>query len=99
MELSNKEKLFLDRLAKRRNLYLLFSLLSAGIAAFLLVYHGLIQQDLNGLRFVIILLLSLAGRAHLRQYRSAVIFHKLILRSFPLTLMAGIYEGPFSINN
>ncbi len=99
MELSNKEKLFLERLARRRDLYLLFSLLSVGIAAFLLVYHGLIQQDLNGLRFVIIVLLSLAGRAHLRQYRSAVIFHKLILRPFSLTIMKGIQEGPFSINN
>ena len=77
MELSNKERLFLDRVARRRNLYLMFSLFSVVIAVFLLVYHGLIRQDLNGLRFVIIVLLSLAGQAHLRQYRSAVIFHKL----------------------
>jgi len=77
MELNNKEQFFLDRVVRRKNLYLVFSLSSGVIAAFLLVYHGLIMHDLNVERFVIILLLLLTGRAHLRQYRSAVILHKL----------------------
>lgn len=47
------------------------------IAAFFLVYHGLIMHDLNALRFVIVILLLLSGRSHLKQYRSAVIFSKL----------------------
>ncbi len=77
MELTNREKLFLVRVAKRKNLYLIFSILSVIIAVFLLIFHGLIMRDINALRFIIIILLLLAGRAHLRQYRSAIIFHKL----------------------
>lgn len=79
MELTDKEKLFLVRVARRKNMYLIVSLLSVIIAVFLLVYHGLIKGDINALRFVIIILILLAGRAHLRQYRSAVILHKLKL--------------------
>lgn len=79
MELNNKEKLFLVRVTKRKNLYLTFSILSVIIAVFLLVYYGLIKEDINALRFVIIILILLAGKAHLRQYRSAVILHKLKL--------------------
>lgn len=79
MELNNKEKLFLVRVTKRKNLYLTFSILSVIVAVFLLVYYGLIKEDINALRFVIIILILLAGKAHLRQYRSAVILHKLKL--------------------
>lgn len=77
MELSDKEQLFLARVARWKNLYLIFSILSVIIAAFLFVYHGLFMKDISVLRFIIIILLLLAGRAHLRQYRSAIIFHKL----------------------
>jgi hypothetical protein len=41
------------------------------------VYHGLIVRDMNGPRFVIILLLLLSGRSYLRLYKSAAIFSKL----------------------
>jgi len=36
-----------------------------------------IRGDLNPLRFVIVILLLLSGRSHLRQYKSALIFNKL----------------------
>lgn len=78
MQLTGKERLFMERTARRKNLFLAFSLLSTAVAAFLLLYHGLVAKDLNALRFVIILLLLLAGRAHLRQYRSAIILNKLL---------------------
>ena len=52
--LSNKEKLFLTRLAKRKNLYFTFSFLSVIIAVFLLVYHGLLVKypavELRGIK-------------------------------------------------
>jgi hypothetical protein len=65
MQLTGKERLFMERTARRKNLFLAFSLLSTAVATFLLLYHGLIAKDLDALRFVIIILL-LAGRAHLR---------------------------------
>lgn len=76
-ELTDKERLFMDRVIRRKKLSLVFSVLSVMIAAFFLVYHGLIMHDLNALRFVIVLLLLLSGRSHLKQYRSAVVFSKL----------------------
>lgn len=78
MQLTGKERLFMERTARRKNLFLAFSILSTAVAAFLLLYHGLVTKDLNALRFVIVLLLLLAGRAHLRQYRSAIILNKLL---------------------
>jgi hypothetical protein len=79
MEFTDKEKLFLSRVAKQKNLYLTFCIASVIIAVFLLIYYGLIMRDITGTRFVIIILLLLAGRAHLRQYRSALILHKVKL--------------------
>lgn len=76
-ELTDKEKSFLRRTAKRKNLFLAFSVLSVVVAAVFLVYHGLIIRDLNALRFVLVILLLLSGRSHLRQYKSALIFSKL----------------------
>jgi hypothetical protein len=67
----------LRRTAKRKNLFLTFSVLSVVVAAVFLVYHGLIIRDLNALRFVLVILLLLSGRSHLRQYKSALIFSKL----------------------
>lgn len=78
MQLTGKERLFMERTARRKNLFLAFSLLSTAAAAFLLLYHGLVAKDLDALRFVIIILLLLVGRAHLRQYRSAIILNKLL---------------------
>ena len=77
IELTDSEKAFLARTVRRKNLWLTFSLLSVAVALLFIVYHGLIAKDLNGLRFVIVILLLLSGRGHMRQYRSAVIFSKL----------------------
>jgi uncharacterized membrane protein len=77
MELTDKEKSLLDRIARQKNLYLAFSFISVVIAVILLVYYGLLIKNINGLNFVVIILVLLAGRAHLRQYRSAVLLHKL----------------------
>ena len=77
IELTDSKRLFMVRVMKRKNRSLAFSLLSVMIAAFFLIYHGLIMQDFNALRFVIAILLLLSGRSHLKQYRSAVIFNKL----------------------
>ncbi len=77
MELSDKEKSLLDRIARQKNLYLAFSIISVFIAVVLLVYYGFVIKNINSMKFVLIILILLAGRAHLRQYRSAVILHKL----------------------
>jgi hypothetical protein len=77
MELTEKEKSFLVRTAKRKKLFLTSSVLSVLVAAAFVVYHGLIVGDLNAMRFVIVILLLLSGRSHLRQYKSALIFSKL----------------------
>ncbi len=79
MELTNSEKKLVDRIAGQKQLYLTFSIISVVIAVLLLVYYGLIAKDFNSLRFVIVLLVLLSGRAHMRQYRSALIIHKLKL--------------------
>jgi hypothetical protein len=75
--LTEQEKKFLIRAAKRRILFLLSSMVTVLVAVSFLVYHGLIAKDMSGPRFIIILLLLLSGRSYLRLYRSAVIFNKL----------------------
>ena len=75
--LTDQEKKFLNRAARRRSLFLLSSIATVVVALTFLVYHGLILKDMNGPRFVIILLLLLSGRSYLRLYKSATIFSKL----------------------
>ena len=75
--LTEHEKKFLTRAARRRSLFLLSSIATVLVAVTILVYHGLIMKDMNGSRFVIILLLLLSGRSYLRLYKSATIFSKL----------------------
>jgi hypothetical protein len=77
MGLSDKEKMFLGNIARRKNLYLTFSIISVLVAVMLLVYHGLIMREMNSIRVLLIILILLTGKAHLRQYRSAVILFKL----------------------
>jgi hypothetical protein len=77
IKLTDSEKAFLERMAKRKKLWLVFSVVSVAVAIAFFVYHALIVKDFNMLRFVVLLLLLLTGRSHLRQYRSAVIFSKL----------------------
>jgi hypothetical protein len=81
--LTDQEKKFLGRAARRRRLFLLSSITTVVVAGTILVYHGLILRDMNGLRFVIILLLLLSGRSYLRLYKSATIFSKLRLEPAP----------------
>ena len=79
MELNDSEKELVDRIAGQKKLYLTFSIVSVLIAVMLLVYYGLIIKNINSLRIVIVVLVLLSGRAHMRQYRSALIIHKLKL--------------------
>ncbi len=76
-ELTETDKKFLASAAKRKGLFLLSSVATVVVAAAFLVYHGLLARDMNGPRFVIILLLLLSGRSYLRLYKSAIIFNKL----------------------
>lgn len=75
-ELTEKEKKFLSGAAKRKSLFLISSVATVVVAVSFFVYHGLVAKDMNGPRFVIILLLLLSGRSYLRLYKSAVIFSK-----------------------
>jgi hypothetical protein len=76
-KLTDQEKRFLSRAARRRTLFLLSSIATVVVAVTVLMYHGLIMRDMNSSRFVIILLLLLSGRSYLRLYKSATIFSKL----------------------
>lgn len=76
-ELTETEKNFLNRAAKRKSLFLISSIATVIVAVSFLVYHTLIAKDLNGLRFAVIIILLLSGRTYLRLYKSAVIFSKL----------------------
>lgn len=76
-KLTDQERQFLSRLARRRGLFLLSSIATVVVAVTILVYHGLITKDMNSPRFVIILLLLLSGRSYLRLHKSATIFSKL----------------------
>ncbi len=75
--LTDGERKFLDRTAKRRKLFLVSSIATVAVAASFVLYHGLVVKDMNGLRFVVILLLLLSGRSYLRLYKAAVIFYKI----------------------
>jgi len=75
--LTEQEKTFLCRAAKRKKLFLASSIATVVVALSFLVYHGLIAKDMSGLRFAVIIILLLSGRAYLRLYKSAVIFSKL----------------------
>jgi hypothetical protein len=75
--LMDSERIFLNRAAKRKPLFLVSSIATVVVALSFLTYHGLIVKDMNGPRFVIILLLLLSGRSYLRLYKCAVIFSKL----------------------
>ncbi len=75
--LTEQEKTFFHRVAKRKMLFLASSIATVVVAASILVYHGLVAHDMNDLRFAIIIILLLSGRAYMRLYKSAVIFSKL----------------------
>lgn len=75
--LTEQEKTFFHRVAKRKKLFLASSIATVVVALSFLVYHGLVARDMSGLRFAVIIILLLSGRAYLRLYKSAVIFSKL----------------------
>jgi hypothetical protein len=75
--LMESERIFLNRAAKRKTLFLASSIATVVVALSFLAYHGLFVRDMNGPRFVIILLLLLSGRSYLRLYKCAVIFSKI----------------------
>ena len=75
--LTDEEKKFLVRAAKRKRLFLFSSLASVSVALAFFIYHVLIAKDLNGLRFAIIIILLLSGRSYLRLHKSAIIFSKI----------------------
>ncbi len=75
--LTEQEKTFLCRAAKRKRLFLISSIATVAVALSFLVYHGLVVRDMNSLRFAVIVILLLSGRTYLRLYKSAVIFGKL----------------------
>ncbi len=77
MELNSSEKKLVNRIARQKQLYLTVSIINVVIAVVLLVYYGLIATDSNSLRFVIVILILLSGKTHMRQYRSALIIFKL----------------------
>jgi hypothetical protein len=79
--LMESEMIFLNRAAKRKTLFLISSIATVAVALSFLAYHGLFAKDMNGPRFVIILLLLLSGRSYLRLYKCGVIFSKLKPRS------------------
>ncbi len=75
--LTDNEKKFFCRAAKRKDLFLISSIATVVVALSFFVYHGMFARDLNGPRFAVIVILLLSGRAYLRLYKSAVIFGKL----------------------
>ncbi len=75
--LMEREMVFLYGAAQRKILFLLSSVATVVVALSFLAYHGLWAKDMNGPRFVIILLLLLSGRSYLRLYKCAVIFSKI----------------------
>ena len=77
MELSNKEKSLLNRIAGQKNIFLVFSIINVVIAVYLSIYYGLLSENAKSIHVVLIILILLGGRSHFRQYRSALLLHKL----------------------
>ena len=76
MDLTKSEQAFLNRIAGRKKLFLIFSIASVVIALLDLAYHGLVKHDLDPPRLVLVLMILLMGRSHMRQYRSAMLLDK-----------------------
>ena len=74
--LTDGEDAFRRRIVARRKLYLIFSL--SGVAVGLaLAIHATIAGAWTASRFVILILVLLLSRSHLRQYRTATVLTKL----------------------
>jgi hypothetical protein len=77
MELDAKEIKLLNRIAGQKKLFLVFSIINVVIAVYLSIYYGLFSENAKSIHFVLIMLILLGGRSHLRQYRSALLLNKL----------------------
>ncbi|KJU86606.1 membrane protein [Candidatus Magnetobacterium bavaricum] len=78
MELDTGDRVFLERLIRRKRYFLVFSILSTVMGIGMLLYH-LAGRDLNGVRFVLIVFILLLGRSNLRQYRVSAMLERLRL--------------------
>ena len=76
MELNAKEKTLLNRISGQKKIFLAFSIINVVIAVYLSIYYGLFSENAKTIHFVLIILILLGGRSHLRQYRSALLLHK-----------------------
>lgn len=79
MHLNATEIKLLNRIAGQTKLFLVFSIINVVIAVYLTIYYGLFSENATSIHFVLIILILLGGRSHLRQYRSALLLHKLKL--------------------
>ncbi|MBF0342669.1 MAG: hypothetical protein HQL06_00410 [Nitrospirae bacterium] len=78
MELDTKDRMFLNRLIKRKKYFLTFSILSTMMGIGMLIYH-FVSKDSNSLRLVLVVFILLSGRANLRQYKISVLLDKIKL--------------------
>ncbi|QWR78274.1 hypothetical protein [Candidatus Magnetomonas plexicatena] len=76
MELNDKETKFINRLIRRKIYFLIFSVSSSLMGVSLLIYH-LINKNLNGPTFVLVVFILLSGRQNLRQYRISQLLAKV----------------------
>ncbi len=76
LELSELERRHLDRVLRNERLFPAFLRANLGIAAALAIYYSW-SGSWTGIRAVLVLLILLSARAHLRQLRSARLLRKL----------------------
>ena len=77
MKLNANEIKLLNRITGQKKLFLVFSIINVVIAVYLIIYYGLLSENSTSIHFVLIILILLGGRSHLRQYRSALLLDKL----------------------
>ncbi len=77
MTLNTRETKLLNRIAGQKNIFLVFSIINVVVAVYLTIHYGLLADNFKSIHFVLIMLVLLGGRSHLRQYRSALLLHKL----------------------
>ena len=76
IQLTAREGAFRDRMVRSRNLFLAFSIAGVMVGVGIAV-HAAIAGSLPAPRLVILTLVLLLARSHLRQYRSATVLWKI----------------------
>jgi hypothetical protein len=76
MALDKKDIRLMERLIRRRKYFLVFSIIGSMMGVGVLIYH-IAKGDLDGVKFVLVVFILLAGRANLRQYRVSLLLEKL----------------------